>query len=258
MELHHAQVLTNRGCGRAHLVEFLSPGIASAARPGQFVHVLCGDDSGRVLRRPYSIFSAREGRVSILLREVGPGSRWLAERVPGDRLDVMGPLGRGFTTAGTDRPALVAGGTGIAPLHFLASSLTGEGRSPRLIWGMEGGDDFGPLPGELAGEVELQACSMDGFRGEQGTALDSFFSGGPEEYDAVFACGPVVMLKRLEEALRSAGTPLEVCLEERMACGVGACQGCAVPVRDVPGGYRMACRDGPSFPAHSIDWERMT
>ncbi len=257
MELSRAEVLSNRRCGLACLVEFDSPGIASSAGPGQFVHVLCGSDSGRVLRRPYSIFSAGEGRVAILLKRVGPGSEWLAEREPGDALDVLGPLGRAFPRPGEGNTALVAGGTGIAPLHFMASSLAAGGRRARLFWGMEGGEDFGSLPGDLAGCMELEACSMDGLRGEAETVLDRFFSTGIEGYSSVYACGPVPMLKRLEGALSGTGTPLEVCLEERMACGLGACQGCAVPVRSTPGGYKMACREGPAFPAHEIDWERM-
>ncbi len=258
MELHRAEVLKNRRCGLARLIEFSAPGIAAGAGPGQFVHVLCGDDSGRVLRRPYSVFSAERGRVSVLLKPVGPGSEWLAARGPGEALDVLGPLGRPFGRPPAGRPALVAGGTGIAPLAFLASFLAGEGRGSRLFWGMEGGEDFGPLPGELAARLELEHCSLDGRGGAAGTVLDRFLGQGIEEYSSVYACGPAAMLKRLAAAVSGSGRPLEVCLEERMACGVGACQGCAVPVRSVPGGYGMACRDGPTFPASEIDWERMT
>jgi dihydroorotate dehydrogenase electron transfer subunit len=122
---------------------------------------------------------------------------------------------------------------------------------------MEGGEDFGALPGELAAGMDLEHCCMDGRGGKAGTVLDHFFSGDVEEFSSVYACGPAAMLKRLESSLSGAGKPFEVCLEERMACGLGACQGCAVPVRSDPGGYRMVCRDGPAFPANEIDWERM-
>jgi dihydroorotate dehydrogenase electron transfer subunit len=257
MRLQLAELRKTRECGQARLLEFYAPAVASAAVPGQFVHVLCGDDSSRVLRRPYSIFSVRGDNLMILMKRAGPGSRWLAERVPGEALDVLGPLGRGFASGGEGRPALIAGGTGIAPLYFLAGRLAEQGTAARVFWGMESGGDFGPLPGELAEELELHACSMDAPGGAGGTVLDLFYSFRPEDHDAVYACGPSGMMRRLEESCRDSGTPLQVCLEERMACGVGACQGCAVPVRSMPGGYKMACRDGPSFPAQEIDWERM-
>jgi dihydroorotate dehydrogenase electron transfer subunit len=136
--------------------------------------------------------------------------------------------------------------------------MSEEGTSPRLYWGMESSDGFGSLPAELAGEMELCACSMDGPDSERRTVLDLFFSRPTDEHEAVYACGPAGMLQRLEEACRVSGKPLQVCMEERMACGVGACQGCAVPVRQPAGGYRMACRDGPVFAAQEIDWERTT
>ncbi len=252
-----AELLENRPYGQAHLLELLAPDIASSAQPGQFVHVSCGGDAGRVLRRPYSIFAARGDLLSILVKRVGPGSDWLAERIVGEVLDVLGPLGRGFTGGPEGRSALIAGGTGIAPLHFLARRMSEEGASPCLFWGMESGGYFGSLPTELAGETELLTCSMDGSDGERGTVLDLFFSRPPDNHEAVYACGPAGMLRRLEEACRVSGKPLQVCMEERMACGVGACQGCAVPVCEPEGCYRMACSDGPVFEAREIDWERV-
>jgi dihydroorotate dehydrogenase electron transfer subunit len=253
-----AELLESRPYGQAHLLELSAPGIASSACPGQFIHVFCGSDAGRVLRRPYSIFAAWGDRLLILVKRVGPGSDWLADRLAGEVLDILGPLGRGFTGAPEGRCALIAGGTGIAPLHFLARRMSEEGTSPRLYWGMESSDGFGSLPAELAGEMELCACSMDGPDSERRTVLDLFFSRPTDEHEAVYACGPAGMLQRLEEACRVSGKPLQVCMEERMACGVGACQGCAVPVRQPAGGYRMACRDGPVFAAQEIDWERTT
>jgi dihydroorotate dehydrogenase electron transfer subunit len=253
-----AEIAAVRPYGRAVMLEMQAPRIASAAVPGQFVHILCGDDSGRVLRRPFSIFAVRGSRLAVLLKEVGSGSHWLAERREGEALDILGPLGRGFTYRPEGRPALVAGGTGIAPLHFLALRLAEAGAAPRLFWGMEGGSDFGPLPEEIAGELETRSCCMDGEGREAGTALDIFFSATRDRNLQVFACGPAPMLRRLAESCRDLGETLEVSLEERMACGVGACQGCAVPVRSPSGGYYMACKDGPVFEAGQVDWGRIT
>ena len=252
-----AEVAAVRPYGRAVMLELHAPRIASVASPGQFVHILCGGDSGRVLRRPFSIFSAVGGGLSVLLKQVGPGTRWLAERREGEVLDVLGPLGRGFTCESEGSPALVAGGTGIAPLHFLASRLTEAGAAPWLFWGMESGDDFGALPEEIAGEMEVSSCCMDGKGRKAGTALDIFFSSGRGGRERVYACGPAAMLRGLVEPCRERGEMVEVSLEERMACGLGACQGCAVPVLVPAGGYLMACKDGPVFDAARIDWGRM-
>ncbi len=253
-----AEITAVRPYGRALMLELQAPEVASCAVPGQFIHILCGDDSGRVLRRPFSIFEAGDSRLAVLLKEVGSGSHWLGKRREGEALDILGPLGRGFTYEPGGSPALVAGGTGIAPLHFLAVRLTEEGAAPRLFWGMEGGSDFGPLPEEIAGGLEISSCSMDGEGREEGTALDIFFSQPGDEKRRVYACGPAAMLRRLVESCRDLGEKVEVSLEERMACGVGACQGCAVPVLSPVGGYRMACRDGPVFAAEQIDWRRIT
>jgi dihydroorotate dehydrogenase electron transfer subunit len=104
-----AELLESRPYGQAHLLELSAPGIASSACPGQFIHVFCGSDAGRVLRRPYSIFAAWGDRLLILVKRVGPGSDWLADRLAGEVLDILGPLGRGFTGAPEGRCSIPAG-----------------------------------------------------------------------------------------------------------------------------------------------------
>ena len=243
-----------RGYGSAVLLELAAPEIAARAVPGQFVQVLCGDDSPRVLRRPYSIFYAAEGLVSLLVKPVGKGSRWLAERRRGDVLDLVGPLGKGFEVEGGE-VGLVAGGTGIAPLYFLAARLAGSGGKPRLFWGMESGGEFEDLPRELERSMGANVATMDGSLGKAGSVLDALPPWGDTGFRALCACGPLGMLRALRRYCDEGGIPLQVSLEERMACGVGACQGCAVPVKEDPPGYRMVCRDGPVFDAEDLDWE---
>jgi len=244
--------------GEAVLLRMKAPEIASTANPGQFVHVLCGEDSPRVLRRPYSVFQAEGEECSILFKVAGAGSRWLAGRRVGDDLDVIGPLGRGFRQELLSGDvALVAGGTGIAPLHFLALALREEGLECSLFWGMEKSSDFGSLPKRLGELQQGRLATMDGSRGEKGTVLGLLEAEGLGGFKAVCACGPQAMLGQLHRLCEKEGIPLQVSVEERMACGVGACQGCAVPVLDDPPGYRMACRDGPVFPASELDWGRM-
>ncbi len=247
-----------RGCGDAALLRVGAPEIAASAAPGQFVHIICGEDSPRVLRRPYSVFSVEGGTLGILLKVTGAGSRWLACRRPGDPLDILGPLGRGYASAAAgEEVALVAGGTGIAPLHFLAVELRREGVGCRLFWGMESASDFGHLPHRLGDLADTRLATMDGTLGAAGTVLDLLGDSGLDGVARAYACGPSAMLKPLHRLCEEAGIPLQVSVEERMACGVGACQGCAVPVVDDPPGYRMACRDGPVFPSVELDWERI-
>ncbi|MGQ9536122.1 MAG: iron-sulfur cluster-binding protein [Actinomycetota bacterium] len=255
--LFEAEVVERRDYGCASEVVFRVPG-AFSPRPGQFVHLLC-DGEGRIMRRPYSVFRLAGEKASVLVREVGGGSAWLRRRKSGDRLDILGPLGRGFLPPKEgEEPILVAGGTGIAPLAFLGRWLQGMGWRTRVLWGMEGGMDYGDLPDRLAEELDLRVATADGSRGIRGTALDLLPAGKPTRPTRIYACGPRSMLLTLVELLGEGGLcSLQVSVEERMACGVGACRGCAVPVVEPPGGYRAACRDGPVFGGEELDWERL-
>lgn len=228
--------------------------------PGQFVHIVCGDRD-RILRRPFSVFDRREGAASILVREAGPGSSWLRERRVGDRLDLLGPLGRGFDAAHGEDGLLVAGGVGIAPLHFLARSLMEAGTRFLVAWGMERAEEYGKLPGILAEKMELHLACMEGGAGMRGTVVELAWKLRDRLDGTVYACGPRAMLVSL--AARMARLPggrlssLQVSVEERMACGLGICRGCAVPAAEPPGSYLAACSDGPVFGGDELDWERM-
>ena len=227
------------------------------AEPGQFVQVLCGGP-GNLLRRPYSLFAADRGTASLLVREVGAGSAWLRSRRAGEELDLLGPLGRGFALEGAGSRLLVAGGMGIVPLRFLASRIRERGEEAALYWGMESREEYGDLPGLLQGEFNLHLATMDGSAGRRGSVLDLFRAAYGGEHAAVYACGPRAMLAGLAATMGGAGdAALQVCMEERMACGVGACRGCAVPARDPEGGYLTVCRDGPVFHAAELDWGRI-
>jgi dihydroorotate dehydrogenase electron transfer subunit len=229
------------------------------ARPGQFVHVDCGSEEGRILRRPYSLYDVRDGIATLMVRVVGSGSEWLAGREVGDCLDLLGPLGRAFDNyleGGTK--LLVAGGTGIVPLHFLSRRMEANDTKAVLLWGVERREDYRELPGILEEERGLRLCCEDGGQGFEGSALDLMDALDPGEYEHIYACGPKGMLVGLAERLDIKGLDnLQVSLEERMACGVGACRGCAVPARSYAGGYLMACSDGPVFNGKELDWERI-
>ncbi|OFW59709.1 MAG: hypothetical protein A2W01_08115 [Candidatus Solincola sediminis] len=231
---------------------------AYLAEPGQFLHVLCGSEDGRILRRPYSLFDTASGTASILVKEAGPGSAWLARREVGEEIDCMGPLGRPFSFSIFDRPALIAGGAGIAPLIFLYKNMCSEGMEPSLFWGIERSGDYGDMPESILAEFQVRIASEDGRVGFKGTALELFTSQQPEDFSAIYACGPRGMLIELTEIMiGDRRARLQLSFEERMACGVGACKGCVVPASDPAGSYLTVCKDGPVFEGKELDWARL-
>jgi len=229
-------------------VTLYAPDIAREAYPGQFVHIFMPPEHrDHMLPRPFSIFGTNRhtGELAVLFEIVGRGTALLAGTDPGSSWRLLGPLGRGFPVL-PPGSLLVAGGMGIAPLAFLAASTT----IPRtLIYGARTADQLVcprenlELPGLTVYEV-----TDDGSRGEKGTAVD-LFSQLVEKAKAVFACGPRPMLAAVRSISNRAGIEAWISVEERMACGIGACLGCVVPA---DGGYKQVCRDGPVFRAGEV------
>jgi len=200
-----------------------------------------------MLPRPFSIYKADPltGELVLLIEIKGRGTALLAGSSPADKIELLGPLGSGFPTppAGS---LLVAGGAGIAPLVFLASST--EVPQTLLYCARTAGLFACPrrdldMPG-----LSIVEATDDGSRGEKGTAA-AVLSRRIEGAGAVFACGPRPMLAAVKEICRQAGVKAWLSLEERMACGIGACVGCVVATT---GGYKRVCRDGPVFPAEEV------
>ncbi len=235
---------------RAHLLWLEAAGFPRPA-PGQFVMVRCGDGAEPLLRRPFSIHRADGcGGLALLFETVGRGTAWLAERVPGDPVDLIGPLGNGFRIGPESREILlVAGGIGIAPLAFLAESAAAAGKKVSLLQGARTASLLCPPPAVVP-ETCVVSITDDGSRGRRGlvTGLLGEFAAGA---DQVFACGPASMYRAMAELRCLRGKAVQVCLEEKMACGLGACYGCTVMTR---GGPKQVCRDGPVFEASDILW----
>lgn len=236
--------------GEARLVRLASPALAAAVRPFQFL-LLRVPGEGFTLGRPFSAFDAREGEVEVLIRPVGEGSARLAAVVPGEALVLRGPLGQSFSPPPGAR--YVAGGVGAAGLFFAVAEEVRAGRRPELYFGAR-------TPAELYGRARLEALGVeatyvteDGSRGERGLVSAHLPAAGARP---VVACGPRAMYRALERQL-GGRAPLYVVMEERMACGVGACRGCAVPVREPEGGYLAVCREGPVIEASRLDWRRL-
>ena len=213
--------------------------------PGQFVEVLVEGSREVMLRRPISVHDvdAARGTLSLLVQIVGHGTRRLAELKEGDRLNLVYPLGHGFTTDLTPRTSalLVGGGAGIAPLLCLAKCLKAKevqctvllgGRTSALI----------PVRDEFAPYGELCIATDDGSLGHKGLVV--VHPAFAKTYDMIYTCGPTPMMKAVARSAAERGIRCEVSLENMMACGVCACLCC---VTDTDQGHRCVCKEGPVF-----------
>jgi dihydroorotate dehydrogenase electron transfer subunit len=232
-------------------------------RPGQFL-MLSPGTRGRVdrydplLPRPMAIFRTHrkggEAAVEVLYKVVGRGTALLADARPGERVRMVGPLGRGFPEVSPgERVILVGGGTGIASLFDLARHSSKRAQLVVLLGARTAADLMGQ--GDFEGlDVELQVSTDDGSEGTRGFVtelLEREIAGG--DAARVYACGPTPMMRRAAEVTGAAGLPCLVSLENRMACGFGVCLGCAVPRADE--GYHLVCQDGPVFESGDLSWD---
>ena len=218
--------------------------------PDQFVHVKCGHS--RLLRRPISICDWEENLLRIVFEVRGEGTEWLSRRKAGDRLDVLGPLGRGFRMDREGRYLLVGGGIGVPPMLGCAK-WTAE-RSTAVL-GFRSADRAMLSKDFQKSCKEIFLCSDDGSIGRHGfvDAQVRDILEKDKDFTAVLACGPKPMLKNVAAVAAGFGVPCQVSMEERMACGVGACLGCAIQMAD--GTMKHVCKDGPVFNAEEVDWD---
>lgn len=267
--------------GQQYVLKLEAPQCAARATPGTFVHLQCAADIP--MRRPLSIMraDARAGCIEVLFKVVGEGLHALARVATGDRLSVLGPIGKGFTPdPGRPAAVLIGGGVGMPPLRFLAERLAGDaqaGWQPVAFFGSELPFPFRPARAATAlhgVDHRVDACdpvleglgvpsrlaSLAGFDGcYRGyvTGLAAEWLAAMHEADrqqvAIFACGPHAMLAAAAKVARDFGLPAQVCLEEYMACGVGGCAGCAVRIEtDAGPAMKRVCVDGPVFDARAV------
>ncbi len=270
MQNFKTSILSNQEISPGYYrMKILAPGISAQARPGQFVMFRIQSGHEPLLRRPFGIFQTGclppdcEGLpgkeyVEILYKVVGRGTTLMRELHEGDRVEVLGPLGRGFETGEPGREKiLVGGGIGLVPLYSLARELTPASRVRLLIGGRSKQDVLAVTEFERLG-VETYVSTDDGTLGEEGPVtrvLQRKVERFPEA--EVFACGPMAMLQAVQEICARYCIPLQVSLEAFMACGVGACLGCVVQgaghSEQTPH-YLCTCKKGPVFRAEELDW----
>jgi dihydroorotate dehydrogenase electron transfer subunit len=264
MKLIDAEIIENRQVlpGHTHvrargilsswLIWLECPEIAREARPGQFVMVRCGPET--TLPRPFSVHQADGDRIALFyaVREGGRGTEWLSQQKSGASASIFGPLGNGFVLPhNTQNLLLVAGGTGIAPLYFLARHAAENNYKVTLLYGTV---DKNRYP--IKSEIQEVAVTEDGSVGKKGLVTD-LLPRFTEQSDHIFACGPMPMyqdmFKRRKE-LKLEGKSVQISLEVRMGCGVGVCYGCTVKTK---GGLKQVCKDGPIFELGEILWDEL-
>jgi dihydroorotate dehydrogenase electron transfer subunit len=238
-----------------HLLAMDAPELARCAVPGQFVMFGCGSGYDPFLRRPLSIHQVdrERGEVSFLYQDKGAGTHWLARRRPGDRLEWLGPLGHGCEIGPQVRKSLVVGaGIGVAPLLFLSEELERQGREVTILIGARTADKI-LCQGKFAACGNLKVNTDDGSTLRQGSVLEGLeLELQGSKYDMLFACGPLAVLIGVQELSQKKKMPAQISLEEKMACGVGACLGCACR-RANGDGYLRVCRDGPVCIASEVN-----
>jgi len=227
---------------------YLLPDMAHEAAPGQFVHIRISDGPHPILRRPFSILSTDKDKLRILFKVVGEGTRILSLAKAGDILDILVPIGTSFPM-GSKPVVLIAGGIGMAPLYFLAQRIKEKDKQNVIfLYGARSKKDL-VFTKEIAVLVDkLIVITDDGSQGKKGMITDHVESLLKPDF-SFYACGPEPMLVALKNRLGSHNLSAWFCLENRMACGVGACQGCVVETRS---GYRRVCVDGPVFSSDEI------
>jgi len=242
--------------GDNYLLILESPAIAKEAKPGQFVMIRCGQGLDPLLRRPISIFLAEPeaGLVYLWYQVVGKGTNLLAGLRTGDYVNMLGPLGRGFSLIEEGKAALVGGGMGIAPLVFLSHAWPANNRISAFF----GGRSAGHLPpSECLPEVDGFLATEDGSCGYQGFVTELLAQWlESEKPEIIYACGPHGMLAQVNKLARQYHIPLQVSLETVMACGLGACLGCTCEKAQAEdGSWFKVCQDGPVFWAEEVKWD---
>jgi len=275
--LEEAEILEHQAFpGDQYLLRVQAPGCAARALPGQFVHLQV--HPLRPLRRPISIMrvSAEAGRVDLLYKAVGEGTALLAERRVGECLSLLGPIGQPFELK-QRRPLLIGGGVGMPPMIFLAESLRDADAQPFVILGSEVPFPFEPRPSQILlpglpdgviatmplledWDIPCRLASLQGYPGcHEGYVTDlarhwlQALDEAARAEVGLYACGPHPMLEAVVALAREFALPVQVSLEEFMACAVGGCAGCVVEVTtDAGPAMQRVCVDGPVFDGYRV------
>ncbi|GAB4290494.1 MAG: dihydroorotate dehydrogenase electron transfer subunit [Ignavibacteriaceae bacterium] len=242
----HIQELDNN----IYLQKIYCPQISHIIKPGQFLNVKVSDGNFPLLRRPFSVCDVQGDHLFLMFNIFGEGTRLLANRQPGSKINLLGPLGNGFSTEGDfDTAVIVAGGLGAAPFPYLTKMF---GHKKNIITFIGGRSKHEII---TYGMQNVQIATDDGSKGFKGTVVSLFeskFSSFENTSIRVFGCGPTPMLKALSSFCKSRNIQCEISTECAMACGFGICMGCPVQSAVNQNQYLLVCKDGPVFNINDI------
>lgn len=260
-----ATILSNKRVGAYHQILLAIGDLAAVCRPGNFVAIAVGGDSSKmILRRAFAISrithgSASGGAMELIVAPHGSGSRWLCVQPEGSEIDIVAPLGKAFGIPTSPVNALlVGGGYGSAPLFGLAEVLKSRGcRVDMLLGASTGSKIYAPLEGKRSAST-LKIYTEDGSMGEPGRVtapISSLVASGA--IDVIYSCGPMSMLRAISDLTSGTDVVHQCAVEESMACGIGICMTCVLPVKDESGSVSMlrSCIDGPVMDASTVAWE---
>ena len=259
------EILSIKKVGAYQAVTVVAPGIPELTRPGHFLAVqVGGPESSMLLRRAFAIYDVKDrgvygGTVEFVFAVHGKGTAWLSQRRPQDKLDVVGPLGKPFRLPKSPvNVTLVGGGYGSAPLLPLATALRERGCRVDIVLGAGTADKlFGFMEAKRMAD-SLAVTTDDGSMGIHGRVSDVLPGVlDKSRADVVYACGPMAMLRAVTDLAAERGIPCQVAVEESMACGIGVCMTCVLPVVGDDGLTRMvrSCVEGPVFLGDRVRWD---
>jgi len=260
-----ATVISNKRVGAYHQIILSVGEVVRHCRPGNFIAIQVGGDSSRmVLRRAFAISRTSEnaqfgGTVELIVAPHGTGSKWLCAQGEGSEVDVVTPLGKSFGVPTEPANALlIGGGYGSAPLFGLADLLKSRGCRVDMVLGASNGSKiYAPMEGKRSVN-SLKIFTEDGSMGESGRVTSQLASIIEErEVEIIYSCGPMAMLKAITEIADQHGVIHQASVEEAMACGIGICMTCVLPVKDSQGFISMkrSCIDGPVMDGSSVCWD---
>ena len=256
--VEQGKILINECVGKdIWRMEIKAPWIAKKASPGQFVNVRLNTVNEPLLRRPISLhgIDVDNGIISLLYLVVGRGTEMMTKMENGETIDLLGPLGKGFSTSFKGRrTVIVAGGIGSAPFYPLMEALKEKKKNITMIYGARDAESLTCLDLYEEEGVKVVKVTEDGSVGEKGFVtgpLDKLLA--EEGADYVYACGPEAMLKAVEEVTAKYGVDGEVSTEARMCCGLGVCLSCSKKGKDQKN--HKVCQDGPVFKMGVMDYE---
>ena len=260
-----ATVVSNKRVGQYHQILLNVGEMVSSCKPGNFIAIKVGGDNSRmILRRAFAISRVSltgpyGGSMELIVAPFGQGSKWLCSQVEGAEIDLIAPLGTAFGIPTEPvRALLVGGGYGSAPLFGLAEVLKSRGcRVDMYLGASTGGKIYAPMEGKRSVNV-LRIYTEDGSMGERGRVTEpipGLIADGL--VDVIYSCGPMSMLRAISEIVSGSDVVHQCAVEESMACGVGICMTCVLPVSDSEGNVSMkrSCIDGPVMDGARVHWD---